>query len=448
MSNFEFVPAKEKWPKLRARFLFRQRKERAHAGDVQLTASQAYGVIAQSRYNELSDTRATAALAGTENFLHVDKDDFVISLRTFEGGIERAWERGCISPAYTVMKPSDRVDPTFFHHLLKSSAFIQTLQTAVTGIRDGKSVRYEQFADLVLPTPDIETQKDIADFLDRETARIDRLVEKKQRFIELQRERRFSEVSRLLTAGLDPKVTRKPSGLDWLPDIPAHWNWVRMKDVCTKIIDCKNRTPPEVDHSEFFVVRTSCIKDGAFDPTGGYYTDSASFAEWTKRGEPQQSDVLITREAPMGEACLVPVGHKLCLGQRMMLYRANPEKILPEYIVFTIYSAIGENYIGLRRKGSTVGHLRVPEVYNFPCLLPPLPDQRKIVKILTESSSSYGRLKDLVSSSIDRLSEFRSALITAAVTGQIDVMTWGKQGHTDRRLDQIEKDMALREARA
>jgi type I restriction enzyme, S subunit len=110
-------------------------------------------------------------------------------------------------------------------------------------------------------------------------------------------------------------------------------------------------------------------------------------------------------------------------------------------LVHTIYSAIGQHYIGLRRKGSTVGHLRVPEVYNFPCLLPPLDEQNEILRRLDANLDTYTKLGESIRASVSHLNEFRSALITAAVTGQIDVATWGKQGQTDRRLDEIEEAM-------
>lgn len=215
-----------------------------------------------------------------------------------------------------------------------------------------------------------------------------------------------------------------------------------MKDVCSQIIDCKNRTPPEVDEGKFFVVRTSCIRSAQFNVEGGYQTDEASFSEWTKRGRPQPGDVLFTREAPMGEACLAPEELDFCLGQRMMIYRPDPRKIDARFIVRTIYSAIGKSYIEAKGKGSTVGHLRVPEVYDFPCLLPPIDEQRAILAELDTRVGAYDALREATRKSVETLREHRSALITAAVTGQIDVATWGKRGTTDRRLDAIETDMA------
>jgi type I restriction enzyme S subunit len=173
-----------------------------------------------------------------------------------------------------------------------------------------------------------------------------------------------------------------------------------------------------------------------------YWTDAASFKEWTKRGRPESGDILFTREAPMGEACIAPEHLAFCLGQRMMIYRPNLAKIDPRYLVRTVYSTIGRNYIEAKGKGSTVGHLRVSEVYDFPCLLPPVEEQRAILCELDRCIGPYSALRTATRASVDRLGEFRAAVITAAVTGQIDVATWGKRDTTDRRLDDIEAEMA------
>ena len=197
-------------------------------GDEQLAATQSHGVLSQRRYVELTGNNVVAALAGTENFIHVEKDDFVISLRTFEGGIERASESGCISPAYTAMKPSQAVDPNFFQHLLKSEAFISRLQTTVTGIREGKSVRFENFADIVLPVPDLPTQKRIAAFLERETGRIDELIARKDRLVDVLREGLLSELERLVT-----------------PENPSHEEMIPFRWVCRIAEGQVDPTAPE-----------------------------------------------------------------------------------------------------------------------------------------------------------------------------------------------------------
>lgn len=428
----------------RFKYFMPERNEFSTTGEeTLLSVSEYYGVKPRS---EAFDADAAEGRAESlEGYRKVRAGDFVMNyMLAWKGAYGVSDHDGIVSPAYAVYKIDlTYADQRFIHHRLRSEHMQSIFRARSKGIIESRLRLYpDAFLSMELDLPDLTTQKAIADFLDRETARIDQLIEKKQRLMELQKERRFAEVSALVTGALMAEVGRKPPDSGLLPDIPMHWEYVRMKDVCERIIDCKNRTPPQVGISDFFVARTTCIKDGSFNPQGGYYTDSVSFLEWTKRGAPQEDDVLFTREAPMGEACLFPKGLNLCLGQRMMLYRPDKRKVIPEYILYVIYSSIGTNYIGLRRKGSTVGHLRVPEVYNFPCLLPPLDEQQKIVSILNARAVGHDKLKQSLDASIARLREFRAALITAAVTGQIDVASWGKKGQTDRRLEQIEEAMS------
>ncbi|MDR2991360.1 MAG: restriction endonuclease subunit S [Burkholderiaceae bacterium] len=269
--------------------------------------------------------------------------------------------------------------------------------------------------------PPLETQKRIAAFLDEKTARIDALIAKKQALLERLAEKRQAIITQAVTKGLNPAAPMKDSGIDWLGQIPAHWEVQRLKEVCKTIIDCKNRTPPQVDDGQYFVIRTSCLGNGEFDEAGGYWTDRESFIEWTRKGQPQQDDILISREAPIGEACLFPIGYELCLGQRMMLARVNPEKIGPEFLLWCIYSDVGREYVDLRRKGTTVGHLRVPEVFNFPVIVPPIEEQIVIVSLTRKQLAHSDQTKSAIVESIARLTEYRSALITAAVTGQMEI---------------------------
>lgn len=420
MSNFEIVPATENWPRLRARFLFRQRRDRAHEDDIQLTASQAYGVISQSKYNELSDSRATAALAGTDSFLHVDENDFVISLRTFEGGIERARERGCISPAYTVMRPSEQVEPIFFQYFLKSSVFIQTLQTAVTGIRDGKSVRYEQFSDLVLPTPDLETQEAIAAFLDRETARIDQLIEKKQRLVELLAERELNNLIQAFAA---------------LSQETGVWKIAHICVLQRGRFNHRPRNAPELYDGEYPFLQTGdvaqakkYIRTHKQTLTKLGVSVSAKFPKGTvlMAIAANVGDVAISEFDAYCPDSLVGFIPTRQLDREYLYYALRS---LRPSIATTSTSTAQDNTNILR-----LGALKIP--------LPMLNVQRRVVDALDRAELRGHTLAEATQTSIDRLREYRSALITAAVTGQIDVTTWGQRGETDRRLDEIEEEMS------
>ena len=175
------------WAVFIAKRMFGNVRESASADAEQLAATQAYGVIPQKDFMERNDTKVVLALSGTENFRAVKSNDFVISLRSFQGGIEHSAYDGCVSPAYTVLRRKDErnLNPGYLRYLFKDASYISALQSVTTGIREGRTITYEQFGSLSMPVAPVAEQTQIARFLDHETARIDALIEEQQRLIEL-----------------------------------------------------------------------------------------------------------------------------------------------------------------------------------------------------------------------------------------------------------------------
>ena len=213
----------EHWDIFKSNKIFKQSNLRSRENDEQLTASQKYGVIPQSLYMKKEESRVVLALSGTGNFKHVDKNDFVISLRSFQGGIERCFYEGCVSPAYTVLKPNQVINHDFWAYLFKSTLYISALNTAVDGIREGKTISYTNFGEIYVNIPTLSEQNQIVSFLDTETARIDTLIAKQEKLIELLEEQRKSIISHAVTKGLNPNAPMKDSGVEWLGDVPSHW---------------------------------------------------------------------------------------------------------------------------------------------------------------------------------------------------------------------------------
>ncbi|HHJ4200261.1 TPA: restriction endonuclease subunit S [Aeromonas veronii] len=153
----------EHWEVRRSKFVFCQRKERARADDVQLSATQAYGVIPQEQYEELIGRRVVKISFHLEKRRHVEIDDFVISMRSFQGGLERAWASGCIRSSYVVLRPvnKDEVDAGFFSYMLKLPTYINALQITASFIRDGQDLNFDNFAKVDLFIPPVEEQKAI-----------------------------------------------------------------------------------------------------------------------------------------------------------------------------------------------------------------------------------------------------------------------------------------------
>ncbi|ABM23938.1 restriction endonuclease subunit S [Marinomonas sp. UCMA 3892] len=157
------VPAH--WEVRRSKFVFTQRKERAWKDDVQLSATQAYGVIPQDQYEELTGKRVVKIQFHLDKRKHVEKDDFVISMRSFQGGLERAWSQGCIRSSYVVLRALDEIDPSFYGYLLKLPSYIAALQQTASFIRDGQDLNFDNFSKVDLFIPPIEEQKEIANYV-------------------------------------------------------------------------------------------------------------------------------------------------------------------------------------------------------------------------------------------------------------------------------------------
>jgi type I restriction enzyme S subunit len=151
--------------------------------------------------------------------------------------------------------------------------------------------------------------------------------------------------------------------------IPEDWKVGTAAEVCEIVVDCKNRTPPVLD-GEYAVVRTPNVRSGKFVRDELRFTDEPSFREWTARAIPQIGDVLITREAPLGEVCLVPPGLRVCLGQRMMLYRPDPEKADSRFLLYALMSSGVQRNLLKKIGGSTVGHAKVDDIRNLQIPIP------------------------------------------------------------------------------
>ncbi len=193
----------EHWEIVPSTWLFVESNARAHADDEHLSATQKYGVIPLAEYERLEGRQVTHAVKNLEQRKHVEIDNFVISMRSFEGGVERVRARGCVRSSYVVLlaEPGAHVD--FFAYLLKSSSYIQGLQATSSFVRDGQDLSYANFRQVKMPAPNIAEQKAIAAHLDRGVSRIDALAAKTERSIALLKERRSALITAAVTGQID-----------------------------------------------------------------------------------------------------------------------------------------------------------------------------------------------------------------------------------------------------
>lgn len=220
-------------------------------------------------------------------------------------------------------------------------------------------------------------------------------------------------------------IKRKPSGIAWLGDIPEHWEVKKLKHIVNAIIDTEHKTVPFFDDEKYFVVRTSDIRNGVLLIEKMRRTNREGFEEWTKRETPVEGDIIFTREAPAGEACVVPKNLDVCLGQRTVLFKTNQELAFSELIVHLIYSDVVKEYINQLSQGSTVTHFNMADIKNIPLILPPIEEQKQIVEFIETATGKIDATIATIEKEIGFLREYRTALISEVVTGKIKVIDNG-----------------------
>lgn len=418
MSWLDSMPSS--WELRSPKSLFNERRTSNLPDDVHLTPSQKYGVLPQSEYIELTGGSVVLNLTGQNAMKHVEPNDFIIHLRSFQGGLEHARQSGKVSTAYTVVEPKNATNPEFYKWLLKSKAFIQELQTTTNQLRDGQSIRWTDFVKVPLPTPPLDEQRAIADYLDRETQKIDELITEQRSLIETLRERRYACIERAVTCGISDAQLGE-SSIPWIARMPLDWGVSRMKHETAMTTGGTPDTDdlaywseasdeagvPWVAISDMSRRRSVCSTSKRLTPAGVASkrlrigkAGTILFAMYASVGEVSRLDV----DATWNQAILgITPGDRLESGYLAYLLMAMRTFMLGEV------------------RTNTQANLNARQVGDMPLPIPLLEEQREIVDYLDEQTA---RIDELISESEDLIAlsqECRAALITAAVTGQIDV---------------------------
>lgn len=206
------------WNMVYAKKLFFERKDKAFPGDEQLTASQKYGVISQKRFMELEARRVTVVLTGNDILKHVGIGDFVISMRSFQGGLEYSYVEGKISSAYVMIIPyHEKVYDEYFKWLLKSTPYIKALQGTSDLVRDGQALRFANFVKVYLPEIPLKEQKRIAEYINIITEKADRIIPRIEKEISILQELKNRLLSDVVTGQIDVRDVRIPD-FEFVPD--------------------------------------------------------------------------------------------------------------------------------------------------------------------------------------------------------------------------------------
>lgn len=333
----------------------------------------------------------------------------------------------CVNSHLLLLRPLSRsASRRFLYYLLASKTFQEYMQVNGKG-STFLGVSQEAIGNFSLTMPPAPVQNVIADFLDRKTAAIDALIEKKERLLTLLAEKRAALIHHAVTKGLDPDVPMKDSGVPWIGEIPAHWEVVQLRRAVTAICDGPFGSSLASKHysdTGVRVIRLQNIGSGAFRDDDAAYIPAGYFRKLLSHSA-RPGDLLIAGlgddNHPLGRACTLPgfVSQALVKAD---CYRVRLDATWDHQYVASYFSSSGASFDFLTRsRGSTRARINLEVVRETMVPRPPAREQVAIVERLRTLDTRSDRLTDDIRAQLTRLREYRQALITAAVTGQIDV---------------------------
>jgi type I restriction enzyme S subunit len=331
---------------------------------------------------------------------------------------------GVCSPVYVILRPNEKRSLAFLRWIFDNPGFRQTAQSYGNGILAHRSaIGWDELRAMPAAIPPLLEQAAIAAFLDRETGKIDALVEAQTRLIELLKEKRQAVISHAVTKGLDPAAPMKDSGVEWLGQVPAHWEVSRLKFVARiQTGVAKGKTYEQGDTCEVPYLRVANVQDGWID-----LTDVATIelpAGDIDRYRLQAGDVLMNEGGDfdkLGRGAVWDGAIDPCVHQNHV-FSVRPVAVSPEWLDLTTSSSSAQFFFKGRSKQSTnLASISSTNVMELPLLVPSADEQASIVDQVVRACSKLDDLMSGAAAAITLLQERRAALISAAVTGKIDV---------------------------
>lgn len=376
-------------------------------------------VTASERY--LTETTQTLSELGASLSVKRYPGDLFLSIAGSVGKAVITKIKCCIHDGF-VYFPYLKMNPEYLYYIFSGNEAYKGLGKLGTQL----NLNTETVANIQVPLPKSNLEiESIISFLDRETAVIDTLIAKKQKLIKRLQEKRTALISHTVTKGLDPTAPMKDSGIEWLGQIPAHWETYRLKHISNVAFSNVDKHTKE----EEIPVQLCNYVDVYYND---FITDELEFMRATassgeiQRFGLQQGDVIVTKDSESWDDIAVPAYvpnalENIVCGYHLALIRPNKARVDGRYL-FRAFSTFGiDDQFKMNATGVTRFGLGKYDLENSLFLVPPLAEQQAIADFLDQETATFDTLIEKIEQAIDRLHEYRTALISAAVTGKIDV---------------------------
>ncbi len=414
----------EHWEVCRLKYLLRERDVRSSTGTEQLLrVSQFTGVTERRRANggEEPETRAESLVG----YKLVESENLVVNIMlAWNGSMGVSRFSGIASPAYCVYRFSASAQPWYFHHLLRSTAYKARIKAVSTGVVESRLRLYsDDLYRIEGLLPSVPEQAAIVRFLDYVDRRIRRYIRAKQKLITLLEEQKQAIIHRAVTGQIDvrtgkPYPAYKPSGVEWLGDVPEHWEVLPLRRRWS-VTDCKHVTVPFVEQG---IPLASVREVQSFDLR--LEQAKRTTEEWFRvlvggGRQPKRGDLIYCRNVSVGAAAVVETDEQLAMGQDVCLIRSKDQN--QRFLNYFIHSPAMSRQLSSLMVGSTFNRINVSEVKGLLIVVPPRSEQDEIARHLDQSLAGLDRSIVQIKSEQDLLREYRTRLIADVVTGKLDV---------------------------
>ena len=414
------------WGVMRGKFVFSEFGERSTTGaETLLSVSEYYGV--KPRSDVIADGDFLSRAESLIDYKKCVKNDLVMNIML-------AWKRGLgvtkfdgiVSPAYSVFRFNDKANPDYMHYLLRTDTYTDYFKTRSTGVIDSRLRLYpESFGNVPIILPPIDEQQKIACFLDHETACIDILIEKQQQLIKLLKEKRQAVISHAVTKGLNPTASMRDSGVEWLGEVPEHWAVLPIKYIVSiPVTDGPHETPNFLEEGVPFI-SAEAVSSGQinFEKIRAHISDEDD-KRYSLKYSPEKYDIYMVKSgATTGVTAIVETDDKFNIWSPLAVIRCNADSS-PYFVLNFMRSYNFKEAVELNWSFGTQQNIGMGVIENLHVTRPPAAEAKLISEKLAKQCRVFDSVINKASSQIAVLQERHTALISAAVTGKIDVRNW------------------------
>jgi len=376
-----------------------------------------------TKYVNVSARSITKKGLGSCGTSLVPEKSVIISSRAPIGSLAIATSTLCTNQGCKALVPlSIHSDSRYLYYwLLVNSEPLNVLGKGTTFLE----ISGEVLAGFDMPVPSSVEQETIANFLDHETAKIDTLIDKQQQLIKLLKEKRQAVISHAVTKGLNPDAPMKDSGVEWLGEVPEHWVTPKMGYLCdvTKLtgFEYTNYWQPS-DDGEIIALRGFNVSE-RFLSLEKTEKISKQLSNRLSRSKLKAGDIVMPCTGTLGNAAVIEHNDKFHINQNIAKLSFS-ERLTPNFAVQWLTSSVFRTIVDFNNTSGMQPVLLIGDIRNMPIPLPPQQEQEKIIKYLDVSNAKYGQIIQRAEQSLNLLGERRTAIISAAVTGKIDVRNW------------------------